>query len=181
MFQYAGRLRSTNHCHGTLMRTRPAATAKGVTLGAGDLEGLLKTINAATPDASVENKGLIKIATVSQAQALADDVNTLTPKKLADAFQGSNHLLSDGGFQKLPGGLILQWLIWNSNGTDTRVMTFPIAWPDRLICDAVMPSDNSDVRALSLTKTTRTFKTYLANSTGALPSGHTIRWIGLGI
>lgn len=65
-----------------------AATELGVTLGAGNLGGLLQVIQAITPDASVTVKGLIEIASTSEAQAMADDVRALTPKKLAEALAG---------------------------------------------------------------------------------------------
>lgn len=56
-------------------------------------DALSKIISDATPDASTTKKGLMKIATNAEAQALTDDTKALTPKKLADAFGGPNRSL----------------------------------------------------------------------------------------
>lgn len=82
------------------------------------------------PDASEAVKGIIEIATAAEAQALVNDTHALTPAKLAAAFVGSNSLFShNGGYQKFPGGLILQWgaIATKSN---PQVWTFPAAFPN---------------------------------------------------
>jgi len=81
-------------------------------------------------DASTSAKGLIKLATTSQAQSLTDDATAITPKKLSDAFKGSNQLLGASGYQKLPGGLILQWGQGISATSGYSTHTFPIAFPN---------------------------------------------------
>lgn len=73
-----------------------------------------------------------KTTTASAAQSQAQVSNTvlITPLSLATAFQGGNQSLTANGFQKLPGGMILQWgtLNVNYNQTSTSV-SFPIAFP----------------------------------------------------
>lgn len=49
------------------------------------------------------------LASSAEAQALTNTVKTITPATLAAAFQGGNQSLAANGYQKLPGGLILQW------------------------------------------------------------------------
>lgn len=70
------------------------------------------------------------IASAAEAQALTDDSLALTPKKLADAFKGGNQSLLTNGYQKLPGGLILQWGSVSGALGGTAAITFPIAFPN---------------------------------------------------
>lgn len=80
----------------------------------------------AVPAASETVQGKIEISSVAESQALTDLVRALTPGRLASAFQGSNQSLSSNGYQKIPGGLILQW--GNATGTGSGTITFPIAF-----------------------------------------------------
>ncbi|MGB3705184.1 MAG: hypothetical protein WA983_07705 [Castellaniella sp.] len=59
-----------------------AATAKGVTLAAGDLSALVQILAATAPDASTTKKGLIEIATEAEAKALASALLAITPATL---------------------------------------------------------------------------------------------------
>ena len=59
--------------------------------------------------ASETVRGVIQLATEAQAQGLTDDETALTPAKLADAFGGANQGFAPNGYQRLPGGLIIQW------------------------------------------------------------------------
>jgi hypothetical protein len=82
--------------------------------------------------ATESSAGLIEIATAAEAQALASAVVALTPARLADAFKGANQQLSANGYQKLPGGLIIQWgeveVYSNGSNGGTVSVTFPIAF-----------------------------------------------------
>ena len=68
----------------------------------------------------------------------------LTPARLADAFKGANQSLSGNGYQKLPGGLIIQWGTGNAGGDPVhnsfgrtavrfRENSYPIAFPNALL------------------------------------------------
>lgn len=76
--------------------------------------------------------GLIKIATTAQAQSLTADNVALTPAKLAAAFGGANHGIADSGYQKLPGGLIIQWTSVTTSAAGNVTFTFPIAFPNAI-------------------------------------------------
>lgn len=69
------------------------------------------------------------VASNAQAQAQTSDTVLLSPLKLAAALQGANQSFSVGGsgFQKFPGGLILQWFQYTgaSGGTATYPTVFP--------------------------------------------------------
>lgn len=49
------------------------------------------------------------VASTSQAQAWASNTTLITPLRLAEAFQAANQSLTTNGWQKLPGGIIIQW------------------------------------------------------------------------
>lgn len=58
--------------------------------------------------------------------------------KYAD-FQGSNQSLTNGstGYQKLPGGLIIQWGKLTFTGAGTRVFNHPVTFPNGVMASAV--------------------------------------------
>lgn len=78
----------------------------------------------ASADASTTVKGKVQLATSAEAQALTDALKAITPSTLADAFKSANQSLAANGYQKLPGGLIVQWGSRINNGA----VTFPIAF-----------------------------------------------------
>lgn len=67
-------------------------------------------------------------ANTSEAQDWTNATKLLSPKGLSDAFKGGNQSLAANGYQKLPGGLILQWgqMTTVTNPTNT---SFPITFP----------------------------------------------------
>ncbi|WP_368649534.1 hypothetical protein ABRZ06_05455 [Castellaniella ginsengisoli] len=71
--------RKANWLYGQL---KTAATARGVTLAAGDLSALVQILAATAPDASTTKKGLIEIATEAEAKALASALLAITPATL---------------------------------------------------------------------------------------------------
>jgi hypothetical protein len=78
------------------------------------------------PDASTTVKGIIEIATASEAQSYASSLLAITPSTLNQALKGANQSLSSSGYQKLPGGLLVQW---GRTGTgSTSSVLFPIAF-----------------------------------------------------
>lgn len=81
------------------------------------------------PDASESLKGILEIATAAEAQAFTAN-KAIDGAKLAAALQGANQSLAASGYQKLPGGLIIQWgeVAGVVTGTPTAI-TFPIAFP----------------------------------------------------
>jgi hypothetical protein len=82
------------------------------------------------------------VASTAQAQAWSSNTTLMTPLRLAEAFQGSNQVLSATGYQKLPGGLIIQWGSFSfSSGTASVV--FPLTYPNSVF--VVTVSDTSAV------------------------------------
>lgn len=79
-------------------------------------------------DASTTRKGMVQLATSAEAQALTNALNALTPASLAAALQGANQSLATNGYQKLPGGLIVQWGVFNVAGSTTSTFSLPVAF-----------------------------------------------------
>ena len=49
------------------------------------------------------------------------------------SFTGTNQSLLQNGYQKLPGGLIIQWGKSEMTSDDTAIITFPIAFPNGVL------------------------------------------------
>lgn len=79
------------------------------------------------PDGSQTVRGLVKFATVEEAQGLTNENHPITPNTLAAAFGGVNSGLSETDRQMLPNGLIIQWglAVSGNNGDATVVFTKP--------------------------------------------------------
>ena len=103
------------------------------------------TFQIKSGDASTARKGQVQLATSAEAQALTDALKALTPATLGAALQGANQSLSSNGYQKLPGGLIVQWGNGTSSGTarPNITVTFPLAFPTACSFATIIPQNNS--------------------------------------
>lgn len=125
--------------------TKTAADA--AFLGAADnLADLSNTATARTnlsvySKTEVDNK--TTVASTAQAQALASNSTLLTPLRLLEAFQGANQQNGVNGFQKLPGGWIIQRGNVTQNSQTTQTYTFPTAFPTA--CRAILACKGSDL------------------------------------
>lgn len=84
-----------------------------------------------------------QVATAAQSRAMTANNVYLSPLQLSNAFTGANQSLGVSGFQKLPGGLILQWFGVDSipaNGS--KLATFPT--PFTAAVYGVFPAYNAD-------------------------------------
>ena len=75
--------------------------------------------------------GTIKISTTAQVTAGTDNTTAVSPAKLFEIFTAGS-TKTQNGYQKLPGGLIVQWgtVDYNSNSDDIVVdVVFPSAFP----------------------------------------------------
>ena len=116
-------------------------------------------------DASTTRKGLVQLATSAEAQALTDALKALTPATLAAALQGGNQSLAPNGYQKLPGGLIIQWATVSTDASGQAVFTFPISFPTEILRDIPYQQGKNYIEGASavsnsgLTYTLRTIDT----------------------
>lgn len=67
------------------------------------------------------------VATAGEAQAFTAG-KLIDAAGLASAFQSTNQSLSTNGYQRLPGGLILQWGEY-AGGAHGPVISFPVTFP----------------------------------------------------
>lgn len=116
----------------------PTGTILGrASAGTGDVKALTGAQATALLSAASETvRGLVELADTAEAQALASAVVALTPARLADAFKGANQSLSTNGYQRLPGGLIIQWgrLAIGDTARDYFGSTaFPIAFQNNIL------------------------------------------------
>ena len=67
-----------------------------------------------------------------------DSTQQSTAALLLSAFTGSNQSKTSNGYQKLPGGLIIQWLTVPGAASDNP-FNFPIPFPTALLCAVATP------------------------------------------
>jgi len=114
-----------------------STTAKGIVELATNAETQTgtDTVRAVTP-ASLQSKtasetaiGLVELATDAEAQAFTAN-KFIDGAKLATALKGANQSLAENGYQKLPGGLIIQWGKSSAvSGNSSVTVTLPISVP----------------------------------------------------
>lgn len=89
------------------------------------------TANLAVPATELV-AGILEIATDAEAQASTAN-KAIDGAKLNTAFKGSNQSLAASGYQKFPGGLILQWGITaNVPINSSLVHNLPLAFPNSI-------------------------------------------------
>lgn len=81
--------------------------------------------------------------TVSGTKAEFNTAVTDTDIAFTNDFTGTNQSLSSSGYQKLPGGLIMQWGSGTLTGNQTATITFPVAFATAGLSIVVSDSDTS--------------------------------------
>lgn len=122
-------------------------------------------------DASTTRKGQVQLADSAEAQALTDALKALTPNTLAQALKGSNQSLSAAGYQKLPGGLILQWGGNAVAASSNLAVSFPIAFPNAALNVTIGDNKTSGGESMGFDGVSTTGMT-LYNSAGAARTAH---------
>lgn len=140
--------------------------------------GSVDWVPVLTNNATTTVAGILRLATTALAQALTDDMTALTPKKLADAFKGSNQSLAMNGYQKLPGGLIFQWGSTSATAAANTLYTatLPITFPNvgLVIVSSTGVTGTNSVVGSTQDLTTTTFR-YSSSQVG-----NNIRWVAAG-
>lgn len=71
------------------------------------------------------------VASTAQAQGWTNNTAVLTALRLAEAMQGANQSLTASGYQKIPGGWIVQWGSTTSVVSGANATTnYPVAFPN---------------------------------------------------
>ena len=182
----------TTNSWGTARTLTIGNTGKSVN-GSADVSWSLNEIGVTA--ATESNAGIVALATAAEAQALASATLALTPARLADAFKGANQSLSRNGYQKLPGGLIIQWGFRTVSGATSvnADVTFPIAFPNAaLAMIASIGVDISDydhnndtglracVQSVSYGRPTNTSCDGQATLNNYVNYGRVIQWLAIG-
>jgi len=91
------------------------------------------------------------VASTAQAQAWASNTTLITPLRLAETFQGSNRSHVASGYQKLPGGLIIQWgQVSNGNIGSGSLVTFPLAFPTQVLSVVTGATNQASVSGIEV-------------------------------
>lgn len=123
--------------------------------------------------------GTVDIASSDETLVGTNTLKAVTPKgladKFADGFTGSNQSLTTSGYQKFPGGLIIQW----GTNSDTNVaINFPIAFPNAglSMTASVTPTSDQGADATVEIVSNSQFKLRCGTTT----SNNNIHWIAIG-
>lgn len=101
-----------------------------------------------------------------------------TTNIVGDSTFTSNQLLATSGYQKLPGGIILQWGITASLAAGAFTVTFPIAFPNAGYFATNIPTTlNAVAQTAPLVTALTTTNFSGSNSTGV---SSPFRWFALG-
>ena len=129
-------------------------------------------------------KGLISIASSAETTAGTSTDRAVTPAGL-DSYTDSlfANSKSTNGYQKLAGGVIIQWGSGQTiNGSSSVDITFPLEFPTACFTVTLTGSSNSDVpvyvTTFNKTKFTAATVAYASAYNGA--TSQTARWIAIG-
>lgn len=125
-------------------------------------------------------KGLINVASSDETLVGTSTSRAVTPAGLAASFTKS---LATNGYQKLPGGLIIQWGSGQSiPGSGSVAVSFPTAFPNACFTVTLTGSAASDVPVYVTTFSTSSFTAATAAYAGAYngATSQTARWIAIG-
>lgn len=112
-----------NNASGAFSVTAKTAAGSGVTIATGNFAQVYGD------GTNIANAGGVVFASAAEAQAFSVTNKVISPATLASAFLGTNSSFAASGYQKLPGGLIVQWAPIASVATTGTAVTFPIAFP----------------------------------------------------
>ncbi|NKB37844.1 MAG: hypothetical protein GKR93_11860 [Gammaproteobacteria bacterium] len=144
-------------------------------LTAAEANALYSVLAHTHSNATTSVKGLAELATNAETQAGTDTVRSVTPASLA-SFAKSH---ATSGYQKLPGGLILQWG-QTSLSSGVATITFPIAF-----ASAVYSAVTGDYATSIAGTRYHGFNFGTASTTqitiyGNISEGETVRWFAVG-
>ena len=133
--------------------------------------------------------GLVFPDGVSNTEVVLPESGELVTKAYADlkvaleSFVGTNQSLMPNGYQKMPGGLIIQWGEIAGNGTGTYTATLPIAFPSSILVAVDSWSNGTAttvaIRLTALSTTSVSFESRNTSS-GVLQSVAYVRYIAIG-
>lgn len=159
------------------------AVEEGVTLA--DTQWMLTTdgaITIGTTPLTFAQKGASPFASAAEARAFSVANKSISPETLAEAFKGSNQSIAAAGYQKLPGGVILQWATLTTDASGFATITYPIAFPTAALVVIPGGSDTNyyAIRETNRTSTTRTYHLTVSSTGANAPAGISFGVLALG-
>ena len=128
-----------------------------------------------------EVDGKTTVASTAQAQAWASNTTLLTPLRLAEAFQGSNMSHAASGYQKLPGGLILQWGQATTSASADITVVFPVAFPTGVFSITAAAAEGGTGAFINYNTTTLTNFKLAGWTTTTTRTSVGSSWIAIGV
>lgn len=132
------------------------------------------------PDASTTVKGIIEIATAAEAQTYSSSLLAITPATLNQALKGSNQAINSFGYQRFPGGLIIQWGTVSLADEENRLITLPTAYTSNhvLALGGLPPSEKGNwVYAFAAPTSLTQIQVGISNQD---IRGMTMNWLSMG-
>jgi hypothetical protein len=110
---------------------------------------------------------------------VSGNAGTVTNGVYTTDFTSSNQSLSTNGYQKLPGGLIMQWGNVSPAINTTTTVTFPTAFPNACVSVqlTILNSTTSDVYVMRVNQTPTTTDFVIRNSQG---TSYFTYWLAIG-
>jgi hypothetical protein len=102
--------------------------------GASGTWGINISGNAATATSATSATNATNATNATTAASCSGNSATVTNGVYTTNFTGSNQSISANGYQKLPGGLIIQWGRDNDAGNTEGSVTFPLQFPNAVFC-----------------------------------------------
>ena len=147
----------------TLQDNKLEANKVGAANGVASLDANTKVPVAQLPNASTTAIGAVQLNNTLTSVSTTQALTAAQGKEIADAFTGTK---SNSGYQKLYGGLIIQW------GTATEHITqnFPIEFPNACLNVQVTPiltgGDSSGAVTGVTINSKNSFTCYIGSNTG---------------
>jgi hypothetical protein len=129
----------------------------------------------------VDNK--TTIASTAQAQARTSNATLLSPLRLEEAFKGLNQSIAPNGFQKLPGGVIIQWGSTGQISSRTEDVVSNFSIPFSTIYSIFLFPGITPAPLIATTGVVNntSFSFSLWNESGARTANNAARYLAIGV
>lgn len=122
--------------------------------------------------------GILEIATDAEARGFTPN-KAIDGAKLAAAFTGTRQSLGTNGYQRLPGGLIIQWGTSGAASGGLAAVTWPIAFPTAFLSATATVIEIGNAGGYGAAASVHTAGS-TTGITWSLANGDTCHWIALG-